>query len=130
MTAEQYTVGFYGLMEHMDTREILAANLTRLRAKHANTYPSDLSIEKATDKLGCKVGRTTVRRMCDGTTPVNLDFVEVVAKLFGLDAWQLLVPDMDPKHPPTLRSIGPTETDLYKKLDTLVKEFKGEEVKP
>ena len=25
MDTEQYDVGFYGLMEHMDTREILAA---------------------------------------------------------------------------------------------------------
>jgi hypothetical protein len=64
--------------------------------------------------------------MLDGTTPVNLDYVETIANLFNMDAWQLLVPDMDPKHPPTLRTIGQNEAQLYEKLDTLVKEFKGE----
>lgn len=121
MNTEQYSVGFYGLMEHMDTREILAANLALLRQKYPQ-FSSAPALERATARLeenkqGKRVGRTTVQRMLDGTTPVNIDYIESVARVFGLDAWQLLVPGMSPKHPPVLRSVGPAEDEIYRKLE-------------
>lgn len=121
MTVEQYNVGYYGLTEHMDTREILSANLAALRQKYPQ-FSSAPALERATatleeNKQGKRVGRTTVQRMFDGTTPVNLDYVESVARVFGLDAWQLLVPGMNPKHPPVLRSVGPAEDEIYRKLE-------------
>lgn len=122
MGTELYEVGFYGLHETMDTRLVLAANLCALREKHGALYSSDLKIQKATEKLaeqgmGVRIGRTAVGAMFAGTTPVNLDFVETMARLFGLDAWQLLVPGMDPKHPPVLRSIGPAEEEAYRRIE-------------
>lgn len=118
----QYLVNQYGIA-NVDTRQILSANLKALRDRNPK-YSSAPAIERATAELGCKIGRSTVQRILDGTTPVNLDFVEVLANLFGMDAWQLLVPNLQPEAPPALRSVSQSEDQLYQKLRRVLEEVK------
>lgn len=104
----------YGIAD-LGAREVLAANLRALMAA-SDRYGSTLAVERRTAELGCKVGKSTVGRMTLAETPVNLDYLDVLAQVFGLDAWQMLVPGLSPVNPPVLRSIGETEEQLYRKM--------------
>ena len=107
----------YGITD-MPARTIVSDNLQTLM-DWKPSLGSTLAIERATERHGCKVGKSTVDRMKHGTTPVNLDYLEAIAAVFGFDCWQLLVPGMDPRNPPTLRSIGQAEENIYRRMADL-----------
>lgn len=61
-----------------------------------------------------KVGNGTVTRIKNCRTSVGLDTLQEIANAYGLEAWHLLVPDLDPFNPPL--SLTAQERDLYKRL--------------
>ena len=73
------------------TRQILGANLSSLM-NSSSELASAPAVERATAQKGLKVGRSTVQRVKDGDTTVNLDYIEVFAKVFQKEPWQLLHP--------------------------------------
>jgi hypothetical protein len=77
-------------------RRVLADNLRTLMDAH----PDLDTIKKVVSRGGGSNG--TVGRMLQGDTASRIDAVADVAKVFGLEAWQLLVPNLDPTHPPSL----------------------------
>lgn len=101
-------------------REVLADNLKALMKAHPQ-YGKLLSLEQATATRGGgkRIGKTTLANILGKTTPVNLDYVEILAKVFGLAPWQMLVPGLRPDNPQILRSTGPEEDALYSKLGEL-----------
>ena len=103
-------------------RTVLATNLRALM-EHSKTVKTLLALEKATEQHGQKVGKSTIDRAARGETPLNLDAIEVIAAVYGIAAWQLLVPNLTPGNPPVLKTIGDTEERLYKKLGELAKEI-------
>lgn len=111
----------YGIAA-MSARETLADNLRRLMESH-HTLKSTLAIEKATDAIGQKVGKSTIDRALKCQTTLNLDYIDAIAKVYGLDAWQLLTPNIVPRNPPVLRTVGDVEDKLYQKLGELAKEI-------
>lgn len=111
----------YGIAT-MSARETLAENLRHLMEAH-HTYRTTLAIEKATEGMGLKVGKSTIDRALKCQTTLNLDYIDVIARVFGLDAWQLLTPGLIPRNPPVLRSIGDVEDKLYKRIGELAKEI-------
>lgn len=50
----------------------------------------------------CGIGPGTASRIKERQTEVRLETIEAIAKKFGFEAWQLLVPGFDPKNPPQL----------------------------
>jgi hypothetical protein len=106
----------------MSTRDILAANLAALMARHP-LHNSGPALERATKALGQPVGKSTIDRATRSETPLNLDFLEVIAKCFGLDAWQLLVPNLNPAQPPVLRAVNPSEQQFYDRVRTVTAEL-------
>lgn len=110
------------LMTGESARTILAANLRALMA-HSKTANTLLALERETEKHGLKVGKSTIDRAARGETPLNLDAIEVIAAVYGISAWQLLVPNITPANPPVLKSIGAAEDLLYEKIGALVKEI-------
>lgn len=67
----------------------LAANLDRL-----------MKAEKMSDRAAqqkCGVGHKTINNMRHAKHAPELDNVEKVAKIFGLQAWMLLIPDVNPE---------------------------------
>lgn len=78
--------------------EILSANLKRLML-HAENPSSGPAVEKAARLLGLSIGRTTVTRYSHAAGNPTLDHLEALAKVFGVEAWQLLHPTlgMDPQ---------------------------------
>lgn len=98
-------------------REVLADNLKALM-KANPPYSKLLSLEKATATRGGgkRIGKTTLANILGKATPVNLDYVEILAKVFGLAPWQMLVPGLRPENPQILRSTGPDEDALWSNL--------------
>lgn len=81
-------------MGKQTTTQVLAANLKTLMAR-VGAPSSAPAVEEATKvKGGLKVGRSTVQRILKAETPVNLDYVESLAKVFGVQPWELLHPSM------------------------------------
>jgi hypothetical protein len=77
-------------------RLTLARNLRALMNAHEDRN----TIEKLVLRGGGTNG--TIGRMLKGDTSSRIDAVTQVARVFNLQAWQLLVPNLDPAHPPAL----------------------------
>jgi len=109
--------GYYGIAGNMDIRQILATNLAELRKRHPHLKSTN-AIERASAELDPdrKIAHSVVQRVFNGKTPFNLDDLQTLAELFGLDAWQLLVPQIDPDHPPVLTSVGETDRKMYERM--------------
>ena len=73
--------------------EILAANLSRLMQEAGNPSSSP-AVDRVAKALGLSLGRTTVARCAHGDGNPSLEHVETLAKVFGVQAWQLLHPTM------------------------------------
>lgn len=70
----------------------------------------------------CGPGSMSRIKACD--TSIGIGVLEKVAAVFDLQAWQLLVPHLDPANPPVI-VLNDVERKLYerlKKLDKAIKE--------
>lgn len=110
----------YGIAT-MPARNVLAENLKALMAASTDCK-SMPALERATALRGNKVGKSTIDRAIKGEANLTIDNLEVIAKVFGVDPWQLLVPGMQPKNPPVLRTIGAAEEAVYARMRELADE--------
>jgi transcriptional regulator with XRE-family HTH domain len=69
----------------MDAREILSKNLKKLMATHPR-YNDRESVQN-----GCGVSARTIGHMREGKKNPTLANIEAVARLFKLEAWELLI---------------------------------------
>lgn len=67
----------------------------------------------------CNLPQPTISRIANMKVTPSLEVLETVASAYGFDAWQLLVPNFDPKSPPVLRYMNGAEESLYKKFKEL-----------
>lgn len=102
-------------------RKILGDNLDRLMASSVSLGSAPL-VEAATGEHGMKIGKSTIARIRNAETPINLDYVEVLARVFGLEPWQLLVHEMNPKNLPTLANIGSAQAPLLAGIAALARQ--------
>ena len=91
-----------------DLSLLVAANVRALIAYHQQ------SINAFCRSRG--LVQTTVNRLVSGKMNPTATVIADIANAVGLQPWQLLVPDLDPRNPPVLRTISPAEADLYRKL--------------
>lgn len=105
-----------GMPEPRATRDVLAENLNTLM----RAYPSLESNPKLSRRA--KLGVGTIARVRNSDAAVNLDTLDKLAGCFDLQPWQMLVPDLDPKSPPVLRSLSAAESDLFERLRTVIKQ--------
>jgi len=98
----------------MNSREIISANINRLMKAHGITDHKRLAAL-------AMVGHSTVHRMRNEEVSSSVDILAKIAAVFGLQAWQMLVPDMDPNNKPELAEptgVGYQRvTTIYKALD-------------
>lgn len=91
-----------------DVIQILADNLARNIGKGRR-------FEKIVE-LGtrAKVGKSSIDRIKKKEAKARIDSVESIAKAYGLDAWQFLVPELDVDSPPKLfgKELTPDEREL------------------
>lgn len=72
------------------------------------------------------VGQATVERiLSDEGVNARIETIEKIASVYGLEAWQLLVPGMNPGNPPVLVPISKAERALYESLRAAMKEAAG-----
>lgn len=97
------------------TAKVLGENLVRLMAAHP-----DLN---SNPKLAAKtrLGTGTISRLRNGAVDANMDTLERMARAFHVEAWQLLVPGIDPGNLPTLQPISEQERKLYERIAEAVK---------
>ena len=81
------------------TRDVLAENLNLLMG----AFPSLDSNPKLARKA--KLGIGTIARVRNSDAAANLDTLDKLASCFDLQPWQMLVPGLDPKRLPVLRSL-------------------------
>lgn len=70
------------------TRESLARNLKYLLDKH------ELSYRAVADRTDGAVSAKTVGNMANAVGGSSIDNVEAVAQVFGLNGWQLILPNL------------------------------------
>lgn len=92
--------------------QIVAANLEALRAR----YPA-LNSQAAIGRAA-KVDQKTVGRILNLTNEPSLEVLAKIAKVFDLEAWQLMVPGLDVAKPQRL--ISAQDAELYDKLREVV----------
>lgn len=96
---------------HFHPRGVLAQNLKALMTAHP-----DLASQSALHKKSRVAQATIGRILSQGGENARIETVEKLARAFGLEGWQLLVPGMEPTNPPVLQPVTKAERQLYEKL--------------
>lgn len=92
-------------------RQILAANFRRLMDSNSKLG----TIKKVADASGGDLSNGKLGRIHKANATTDVDSLEPLARLFGLEPWQLLVEDLDPENLPAL-----TTTPLLEQIRSLV----------
>ena len=53
----------------------------------------------------------------------RMETIDRLAKVYGLEGWQLMVPGIDPTNPPVLQPVSKAERALYDRLKDTVKDL-------
>lgn len=86
----------------MRARAILSKNLRTLIEAARQADPRLGAIRKVAEASGGKLTNGTVGRIAAGTHTTDIDTLADLAEVFGLQPWQLLVEDLNPKVLPHL----------------------------
>ena len=87
---------------------LFAINLRRLIAD------SQMSVNAWAKDHG--LVQTTLARLCRGEMNPTLSILQEIAAAANLEVWQLLVPDLDPRNPPVLRTPNGPEAEFYRRI--------------
>jgi transcriptional regulator with XRE-family HTH domain len=118
MYQKKLVLTYYLLMEIIKMpSEILAENMLALR-DNGNAGKTQAEIAKASG-----LSQKKISRIIRNEQETGIDTLAKLAMGFGLQAWQLLVENLDPKNPPVLVPISEKELLLYKKLLETAKLF-------
>lgn len=80
-------------------KQILAENLTALMKTRGM---SQVHVAAKARNKGHEIDQTTVGRVARAAMPTTIDKIEAIAAAFELEAWQLLVPDLNTEDLPRL----------------------------
>ena len=94
--------------------DILAKNLAALMRANKKELGTQGQVAMATGKV---IDQTTVGRILKAKHKVQIDTLQALATAFGVEPYQLLIPDLDPKNPQILRALSKAEENLYKALE-------------
>lgn len=99
------------------SRQVLATNLKALMASH----PALDTFGKIVAAGGPSNGTLDrIRRMESGA---SIDQLDTLAKIYGLEPWQLLVPNLDPTNPPMLAAISAKQMEMLERIKQAAKEL-------
>lgn len=108
-------------MSRIDSRNVLWANVSAfMRARWGRENLRRLASEAG-------VGVTTIYRIKQQDTSIGLEVVDSIAAAFQLEAWQLLVPCVDPNHPPTLLPMSEAERKFYERVANAARDLRDTE---
>jgi len=98
--------GYVTAMAQVDTKTVLWENLKALMLHHWQRE----SLSELHRRSG--LGLASIDRIKKRQTSVGVDTLESLAEVFGLQAWHLLTPRLDPGNPPVIW-LTETEHKLY-----------------
>ena len=104
-------------MQVIDSRKVLWANLSALMDHHWKGE----NLTRLEREAGIGPGSAT--RLKEQKTSVGLELVDKIAHVFGVEAWQLLVPGLNPRAPPTLMPLSEQERAFYERVAEAAKAF-------
>lgn len=102
---------WHHLLIMADLPKVLADNLQRLMEYHR--FVSDEAVGKAAG-----VNQKTVWRIRNHAQSPTVEMLEKVASAFALHAWQMLIPNLDPRNPPT-SVMSEEERRFYRRMEEL-----------
>lgn len=108
------------LAQEINSNAALWQNISALMQKH---YGKENLSRLASE---CGFSQSTATRIKQQQTATGLDNVDLIAARFNLAAWQLLVPGLDPDHPPALQPVNARERELYNKIMSAAKAIASE----
>lgn len=97
--------------------EVVSENLKTLMLS-AGMASADGTPNQSEMKRRSKVDQRTIGRILARELNPSIEKVEQLAKVFGLHAWQMLIPDLDPRNPPVV-VMSQAERDFYKRIEEL-----------
>jgi transcriptional regulator with XRE-family HTH domain len=97
----------------MGIKNIVAANVQTLM-DYAKDHGQPYADQKALAKRA-KVAMSTVARIRKAEVGCSIDVLDAIARVYGLSAWQLMMPNLDPTNPPVF-CVTATERDLYRRM--------------
>jgi len=110
-------VGYPSLM---DIKRVVSANVQTLL-----DYAADRHLPYANAKaLAIKAGLqpSTIGHILKCETAAKIDTLQAIAKVYKLEAWSLLIPNLDPSNPPVVPYTD-TERALYWRIKSVAQEF-------
>jgi len=102
--------------------DIIAENIASLMAAHQIGTDGQLA------KLA-KVDQKSIWRIRRKEQSPSADTLDKLASAFGLQAWQMIFPDLDPRNPPVF-IITTTERELYRKLSEMAHDLVAKQKPP
>lgn len=102
----------------MKPRHILAANLTRAMRVGSEKTRSQLGLKAASG-----VAQATIGRILRAETDATIDTLQALAKVFDLEPWQLLVPDLDPKNAPSVAKHAAENENILAEVAKVLKKY-------
>jgi hypothetical protein len=106
-------------------KKTIAANVDALMRHHwGHVNKSKLARAAAerdplTGNVLAKAGQGTYDRLQDEDRDVGISVLRRVAGAFGMQAWMLMVPDLDPAKPPNCVAMTPLAADCARSLDQI-----------
>lgn len=94
---------------HKTLRQVLAENVAALMRSRPD-LATDAQLRRR-----AKLGGGQIDGIRKGTKAATIDTIERVARAFGLEPYQLLVPGLDPDNPATVR-LPANEKRFYERL--------------
>ena len=77
------------------------------------------SILQAVDeakKRNLAVSNGTLGRIAKGETATKVNYLDDLAKLLGVEVWQLFIADLNPTNPPVLAQVTSSQRSFYENL--------------
>lgn len=104
----------------MDTKQILWANV---RALMVNKYGDEnlYRTMKESKAAGWPISLGSLQRIKEQETAVGLDVLDKIANFFELQAWQLLIEDLDPTNPPVF--LNAKQKEFFDKVKSSFKDL-------
>jgi hypothetical protein len=93
-------------MYDLTARRVIAANVRRLMDRADGSPVTEQDLARMARRAGHTLSQSTINRILNARVSCGVDHLEILASLFGLEPWQLLVPELDPHDPPVLASIS------------------------
>lgn len=99
------------------SKRIQSENLKRLMEHH---QVSQLELSR---RAG--VGQATISRILKEESAAAIDTLDSIGAVFGVSAWQILVPELDPSNHPVIREVSDKEREFYERIKQAAKQLAG-----